>query len=49
MKPEKYPYENAEMHIVMLENSDVITTSGGTNEGWEDNPGGMDTGGWDVN
>ncbi|MBO5316591.1 MAG: hypothetical protein J6B48_09210 [Clostridia bacterium] len=49
MKTIKNPYENAEVHIVLLDNSDVIATSGG---GWNGGTGGMDGGeggGWDVN
>lgn len=49
MKTIKYPYEQADVRIVMLENFDVIATSGGS---WGNGSGAMDGGeggGWDVN
>lgn len=48
MKSVKNFYENAEMHILLLEDSDVIATSG-TGNGSDDTPGSMDGGGWDTN
>ena len=49
MRTIKYPYEQADVRIILLENSDVITTSGGEGGDWGNRPGGMDSGGWDIN